>query len=271
MLRFLHVVWLLMIGRLNVSDAASGSMSVAQIKDILYWHNKARSEIAASGRCSNMLEMEWDKDVARAAQSNNCPTSHNRVAAKTYGKYLGENLAWASSTCSKGGLCEQAGACGSGGSGGSKCEADCNTSICTLKNRAYLGWYQEETEDPKSTTDNCRSFNNGGGHCTQMVWQNSNKLGCSYQAGCGRWGTTLSCNYYPAGNMNVGGGAANIGNCRTGKACVACPTTHPYCKNGLCSRFESGAPDSSSSAASSTQALVGSLTVYLISWLAWWW
>lgn len=165
------------------SVGGAGALNANQIEELLFWHNKARADIARSGRCANMLEMEWEDDIAVAAQSNLCPGTHNGLAAKFYGKGLGENLAWSSDTCRQGGMCSEAGVCGKDGI---LCETSCN-SLCTLKNRAYLGWYQSETDDPASSTDNCKSYANGGGHCTQVVWQNSNKLGCSYQSGCARW------------------------------------------------------------------------------------
>ena len=30
---------------------------------MIYWHNKARAEIAAMGICANMLEIIWEKNI----------------------------------------------------------------------------------------------------------------------------------------------------------------------------------------------------------------
>ena len=85
-----------------------------------------------------MLEMEWDTDVATAAQTNECPISHNGVASQNFAAgRLGENLAWSSNICGKGGMCAEAGACGKNGVA---CESCAN--ICTFKNRAYMGLWR---------------------------------------------------------------------------------------------------------------------------------
>lgn len=65
------------------------------------------------------------------------------------------------------------------------------------------------------------------GHYTQVMWSSTFKVGCGYTEAAG-----TVCNYSPAGNM---GGESPFDE---GEACSACPGTHPYCVNGLCSRVE---------------------------------
>ncbi len=62
------------------------------------------------------------------------------------------------------------------------------------------------------------------GHYTQVLWANSYKVGCGYTED----GGTL-CNYSPGGNY-IGQNYFDVG-----AACSACPETHPFCNNGLCS------------------------------------
>jgi hypothetical protein len=216
-----------------------------QATEMVYWHNKARSEIAMDGKCANMLEMVWDADVASAAQSNPCPTTHNGIAEDSYGAYIGENLAWSSGGSCTTGMCEEAGICDPATS----CESSgtCSGAYCTLENRIYStdGWYLGEVDNNLD----CLSFNDGGGHCSQVVWQSSEYLGCDYAADCsGSWSTTLNCNYYPPGNFNIPDyNTAYIGACTQGTACSACPSTHPFCTGGdnpgLCSRTEDTTTD----------------------------
>lgn len=237
-----------------------------QVQEIVWWHNKARAEISNAGLCTSMLEAEWNYDVATAAQANICPVSHNGYAADVYGASLGENLAWASNICTTG-LCVDAGICdpNAPSDADNYCESNCD-SICTIKNRVYSAWFQDETQDPNSVTDNCLSFNDGGGHCSQVVWQNSIGVGCDYQQSCDTWGTTVNCNYDPPGNYNVGS-EVKIGDCLTGTPCADCPDTHPFCSTGdhvgLCSKFESSeaaqAEAEAAAAANAALVAIGSL------------
>lgn len=220
--------------------AGAGHCDINQRSEILYWHNKARSHIAQQGTCANMLEMSWNTGIADATETNVCPSSHNGQSAAAYGQSLGENLAWGGGTCMPG-LCSEAGIC----NGGSiPCAPNCN-SYCTLKSAIYNGWYQSETVNPSGTTDPCLSYNDGGGHCSQMVWQSSWEIGCTYQQGCANWDTTLACSYKAPGNY-LGSNAGTTGynpDCTSGAACSNCPASHPYCTSGanpgLCSQSAS--------------------------------
>ncbi|MGD8346310.1 MAG: CAP domain-containing protein [Lysobacterales bacterium] len=66
------------------------------------------------------------------------------------------------------------------------------------------------------------------GHYTQVLWANTYKVGCGYDP----IGGTL-CNYSPGGNY-IGQSPFEVG-----LACSACPTTHPFCVDGLCSKESS--------------------------------
>eukprot|EP00808_Paulinella_micropora_P024868 g56519.t1 len=215
-----------------------------QIQEILYWHNLARSELAAQNMCGNMLQMTWSNQVAKAAQSNRCPLNHNGKATQFYGEHLGENLAWSTDTCSSA-LCARTSS-GDCAWGSPSCESldKCKypRNFCTFKAEIYEGWYQSETTNPSSTADGCVPFSRGGGHCTQVTWQNSETVGCTYQHGCGKWATTLACNYAPSGNVNINVNVPSYGDCISGAPCSHCPPSHPYCTGpptpGLCSKVD---------------------------------
>lgn len=68
-------------------------------------------------------------------------------------------------------------------------------------------------------------------HYTQVLWSSTYKVGCGYTPAVG-----TVCNYSPGGNY-VGQSPFTIG-----EACSACPTSHPFCNDGLCSSVPSGDP-----------------------------
>ena len=69
------------------------------------------------------------------------------------------------------------------------------------------------------------------GHYTQVLWSRTYKVGCGYTPAAG-----TVCNYSPGGN-DIGQPPFVIG-----AACSACPTSHPFCNDGLCSSVPSGDP-----------------------------
>ena len=95
------------------------------------------------------------------------------------------------------------------------------------------GWY-DEVEDPgfdRNGVDNFR-FKSGTGHYTQVVWADTDEVGCGlvYYLD-GSWFTTLvHCNYATAGNW---GGQSLY---RRGEPCTECPEGFNFCENGLCSK-----------------------------------
>ena len=67
------------------------------------------------------------------------------------------------------------------------------------------------------------------GHYTQVLWSSTYKVGCGYTPAAG-----TVCNYSPGGNY-FGQPPFVIG-----AACSACPASHPFCNDGLCSSLPSG-------------------------------
>lgn len=68
-------------------------------------------------------------------------------------------------------------------------------------------------------------------HYSQVLWATTDKIGCGYTPSAG-----TVCNYAPSGNI-LGQDAFIIG-----AACSACPTSHPFCNNGLCSSVQLDVP-----------------------------
>lgn len=66
---------------------------------------------------------------------------------------------------------------------------------------------------------------------TQVLWSQTYKVGCGYTPAAG-----TVCNYFPGGNY------VNELPFIVGEACSACPTSHPFCNNGLCSSVQTDSP-----------------------------
>lgn len=168
-----------------------------QKEAVLQLHNAFRSMVKPVA--SNMLKMVWDKDLERIASefANKCIVAHNpdrHKLAKNY-DWVGENIAWGTGVCG---------------------DKDCGDVYEGVKR-----WFSES-----------KSYNYLTGQCsgkctlyTQMVWWESNKLGCGAKK-CGDR-TILVCNYAPGGNY-VGQRPY-----KTGKACQDCPSGMT-CEDNLC-------------------------------------
>ena len=148
---------------------------------------------------SNMLKMLWDPDLEKIAKdfSNKCIVAHNpdrHRLAKNY-DWVGENIAWGTGSCG---------------------DKDCGDVYEGVKR-----WFSESN-----------SYNYVTGQCsgkctlyTQMVWWESNKLGCGAKK-CGDR-TILVCNYAPGGNY-VGQRPY-----KSGAPCSECPSGMS-CEDNLC-------------------------------------
>merc|ERR1719159_973273 len=89
----------------------------------------------------------------------------------------------------------------------------------------YDSWYMSEKASK-------------GGHFTQVVWHDSYLIGCGFKGdSCTGMSYMLTCNYAAGGNFN---GNDYCG--PTGSPCSQCPSTHPNCNDGLCSRGSTSAP-----------------------------
>ena len=63
----------------------------------------------------------------------------------------------------------------------------------SVMNFSVLDWYSEYTGiDPSLLQYD---------HYTQVVWNETTRIGCGIAYGCPRWYTTFVCNYWPAGNF----------------------------------------------------------------------
>lgn len=148
---------------------------------------------------ANMHKMVWDEDLEKIAKdfAGKCIVAHNPERHKEAKQFdwVGENIAWGTGSCG---------------------DKDCGDVYEGVKR-----WFTES-----------KSYNFDTGDCsgkctlyTQMVWWESNKLGCGAKR-CGDR-TILVCNYAPGGNY-VGQRPYSAG-----KPCTKCGDNFT-CEDNLC-------------------------------------
>ncbi|XP_022095601.1 uncharacterized protein LOC110981897 [Acanthaster planci] len=184
-------------GELNQGNGET-SMTEWDIQRTVDRHNEHRK----NSRASNMQFMTWDATLATMAQrwAERCVFEHGFVENLSPYESVGQNL-WL-----RGG--------------------DPNKPISGVV--ATDDWH-DEIDYYYYESDTCTSV---CGHYTQVVWAETNKVGCGL-AYCGyisgyRDAWNFVCNYGPAGNFY---GERPY---KTGNVCTQCPTASPFCFNGLC-------------------------------------
>ncbi|XP_075893877.1 serotriflin-like [Nelusetta ayraudi] len=147
-----------------------------------------------------MLEMKWNSQAAVKAQkwASHCSKkpAHSPQSSRTIGTTpCGENIYYGSSK--------------------------------VPWSFAIMRWYNEVKD---YSYDLRRSFNNKVvGHYTQVVWHNSNEIGCG-MAHCpkSKYKYHYVCQYCPAGNYRM------MPPYKKGKPCGDCPNA---CNKGLCTKI----------------------------------
>ncbi|XP_043943910.1 glioma pathogenesis-related protein 1 isoform X2 [Protopterus annectens] len=176
------------------------------INECVQTHNYYRSRV--NPPASNMRYMTWDHALAKTARAwaRKCQFKHN-IHLQTPGKVhpefspVGENL-WAGAPV-----------------------PSFNASM------AVKNWY-DEVKDYDYASRACSKV---CGHYTQVVWDESYKVGCAVQKCSSISGTNMKngaifvCNYGPAGNYPRRPYSK-------GRPCSAC--SNELCRNGLCSYGE---------------------------------
>uniref|UniRef100_A0A8R1DH64 SCP domain-containing protein n=1 Tax=Caenorhabditis japonica TaxID=281687 RepID=A0A8R1DH64_CAEJA len=182
---------------------------------VLDYHNEIRSEVAHGNFVTkaetkrpsggNMKKMTWNQSLANSADAfaRKNPTNHSGSVG------IGENIYWHWTTK----------------------QTDFNTfgvmaAISWIKEFKDIGW------DTTVLTEEL--FRSGVGHATQMVWADTDQLGCAYSAVNQthpikkRKITKISvvCHYWPKGNF------LNEPIYAEGESCSKCSSEK--CDNGLC-------------------------------------
>lgn len=188
-----------------------------EIQEIISTHNKLRAKLARGEErrgapgpqppAADMQLLEWDDELARVAQrhADQCNFNHDCSDCRRVSRFgVGQNLYIYKQTQSAG---------------------------STKWAQAVTDWYDEVALFSKNKVDPFK-FASPYGHYSQLVWANTNKIGCgatSYREG--RWFATLyTCNYGPNGNIIRGEMY------KKGAPCSQCPDSYT-CSNtfpGLC-------------------------------------
>jgi len=169
------------------------------IAAILKLHNDERS--ATNG--NDELAMAWDDELAKLAQglSNTCKFGHANMELPD-GTRTGQNIAMWSKV---------------------------NKPLEKL-----VQMWIDEKRNYNLAAGRCKP-GKVCGHYTQMVWHNTDKVGCGATK-CPGYGVILVCDYLRAGNM-INEKAVNLGGAPCSK-CNLSPGT--ACQNGLCSVCQPG-------------------------------
>merc|ERR1711971_120637 len=196
-------------------------LSSASKEAILEKHNALRRRVAKGEEtgginppqqaASNMKKLVWSTELEAVAQrwADQCTFGHDSERAKLDGTYVGQNAYW-------------------GGNSQQQDEAAVQAGMTT----AAMKWYDEVT-DPgfDSQTINPYTSNPGTGHYTQVVWADTEELGCGmvYYQGDSFFETLIVCNYAKGGNF--------LGSemYKAGTPCADCPTGYT-CEDGLCAK-----------------------------------
>jgi len=191
---------------------------------ILDRHNLLRRKVAKGQEtgginapqpaAANMKKMVWNTELEDIAQrwADQCEFGHDSVRTKLDGTRVGQNAyigyssAEAAETAVQGGMADPA-----------------------------QSWYDEVTSpgfDSQSISP--FKFSSGAGHYTQVVWAESEEIGCAVvyfkdTSAPLDYNNLVICNYASAGNFQ---GAVMY---QAGAACSACPTGYT-CEDGLCAK-----------------------------------
>jgi len=168
-----------------------------QEKDtLLAYHNLVRDKVMedypdlAPAQC--LPHLEWDDWLAEHAQnySNTCPSDHSHHSYKN-GQSMGENLAWSPSSISFFTDALYVAVFGL-------------TRYCQGNETQCGGWYNESKQYNFEAVGDCPYM---VGHYTAMVWASTQYVGCGWADNCSvtiggsTYQNTVTCNYYPAGNI----------------------------------------------------------------------
>eukprot|EP00092_Neocalanus_flemingeri_P016210 GFUD01017545.1.p1 GENE.GFUD01017545.1~~GFUD01017545.1.p1 ORF type:complete len:219 (-),score=53.51 GFUD01017545.1:68-724(-) len=199
-------------------------LSSAAKTAILDRHNELRRKVAKGEEvgginapqpaAANMKKMVWNTELEDIAQrwADQCTFGHDSVRSKLDGTSVGQNAYI----------------------GYSSAQSQEDVIQAAMAGPAQ-SWYGEVTSPGfDSQSINPFKFSSGAGHYTQLVWADSEELGCAVvyfkdTSAPLDYNNLVVCNYATAGNY------LNAVMYETGTACSACPTGYS-CEDGLCAK-----------------------------------
>lgn len=218
------------IGPACNGNALRRGVTPEEIKEILDSHNRYRAQVARGeekrGRpgpqppAANMKLLEWDQELATVAQrhADQCVFAHDCSDCRKVDRYgTGQNLYIYKQTLRLG---------------------------ATNWAKGITDWYEEVTLHSNKKVEPFK-FDVDVGHYTQLVWADTEKIGCgSTSFPDGKFFTTLyTCNYGPNGNIQ------QTAMYKQGPACSQCPDGYTCSKEypGICGKSNPGDPNQASS------------------------
>jgi len=200
------------------AETTKKDFTAAGKKLIVDKHNELRRKVArgeekdamAQPKASNMREMVWNDELAAIAQrwADQCTFGHDENRKKLDGTYVGQNVYMSYSFT----------------------DLDLDT-IMGQMDEAVTAWYSEVYENNFDPADiKPFKFDYLTGHYTQVVWAESEELGCGqvmYKDGM--YENIVVCNYAKGGNMMRGTMY------EVGEPCSKCPSGYS-CKDDLCAK-----------------------------------
>ncbi|XP_055997127.1 cysteine-rich secretory protein LCCL domain-containing 2-like [Ostrea edulis] len=169
-------------------------------------HNDKRRIVSPTA--TDMKEMQWSTELERIARNyaKKCTFAHNSQRSSSTSYYVGENLFVSYGDMSPA--------------------------------QAVTSWDNEKNDYTLSSNRCDPNSKHGCGHYTQVVWANSETVGCvkhfcNYVRNFNNRGYLVVCNYGPGGNVN------NRRPYTSGTTCKDCPAGYT-CVNKLCSKSSGG-------------------------------
>lgn len=186
-------------------------------------HNELRRKIArgeethgSQPAASNMKKLVWNDEIAAIAQrwADQCIFDHDTNRNKEDDTWVGQNAYFKGSSTKK----------------------DKETLMTEVENEASLAWYNEvESPGFNNAHINPFVFNYDAGHYTQVVWADTEEIGCGWTYYAEQVGPFLAYKSLTICNYAKGGNAANRPMYLAGPACTECPEGFT-CEDHLCTK-----------------------------------
>lgn len=165
-------------GAIDCGNIAPGS---SFNDEILCAHNARRGTFPNPTPVPPIADLQWDEALSgiAAGYAAQCTWGHNPNRSDTYPGYVGENLALFSS----------------------------GFTVTSVAESTLSSWVETEIPDYDYASNSCSGT---CGHYTQVVWRNTERVGCAVQR-CATFtnldpfwdnGYMVVCNYSPGGNFN---------------------------------------------------------------------
>jgi len=186
-------------------------------------HNELRRKVAKGEEtngnqpaASNMRMLKWNDELATTAQmwADQCTFGHDTARNKLDGTYVGQNAYLKGSSTKK----------------------DKATLMSEVGDEATLAWYNEVVS-PGFSSSNVDPFvfSYDAGHYTQVVWADTEEVGCGFTYYAEQVGPFLAYKSLTICNYAKGGNVAGQAMYKTGAACSQCGDGYS-CQDSLCTK-----------------------------------